>query len=201
MGELVDKCIVFIAEHLEAVLQIQCVLNGISEGILAKLAACVSIERLDAIYDKKDKLKTKLFQRKIEFMFDVDKYRRQFDASPILKCWRDEGSLNRAANGGGTKAGDTPRSGENVMSLSLEEVDYQNPNYNNYLYECENDASSLFKCKLCGKLMTKRQSENLKCHLAILDVYGNYIYLHVPDDAFDMTNFLQLLKGGSLLRK
>ena len=28
MGELVDKCIVFIAENLEAVLQIQCVLNG-----------------------------------------------------------------------------------------------------------------------------------------------------------------------------
>lgn len=28
MGELVDKCIIFIAEHLESVLQIQCVLNG-----------------------------------------------------------------------------------------------------------------------------------------------------------------------------
>lgn len=28
MSELVDKCIVFIAENLESVLQIQCVLNG-----------------------------------------------------------------------------------------------------------------------------------------------------------------------------
>lgn len=28
MTELVDKCIVFIAENLESVLQIQCVLNG-----------------------------------------------------------------------------------------------------------------------------------------------------------------------------
>ena len=28
MGDLVDKCIVFIAQNLESVLQIQCVLNG-----------------------------------------------------------------------------------------------------------------------------------------------------------------------------
>ncbi len=199
MGELVDKCIVFIADHLESVLQIQCVLNGISEVIIAKLAACVSIERLDVIYDKKDKLKTKLFQRKIEFMFDVDKYRKQFEGSPILKYWRDEESLKKTGHECSSKIGDSPRSTETShnqeLSLNLDDVEYQNTNYNNFLYECENDASSLFKCKLCGKLMTKRQSENLKCHLAILDVYGNYIYLHVPDDTFDMTNFLQLLKG------
>ena len=64
----------------------------------------------------------------------------------------------------------------------------------NYLYECENDASTLFKCKLCSRLMTKSQALNLKCQLGILNKNGDYIYLHIPDDKFDLTNFLQLLK-------
>ena len=67
-------------------------------------------------------------------------------------------------------------------------------NYLNYLYECENDASTLFKCKLCSRLMTKHQATKLKCQLGILNAHGEYTYLHVPDEKFDLTHFLQLLK-------
>ena len=49
------------------------------------------------------------------------------------------------------------------LNLNLEaEQEFMNTNYNNFLYEIENDASTLFKCKLCSKLMTKKQSEKLK---------------------------------------
>jgi hypothetical protein len=183
-------------------------LIGISEFIIVKLAACISVDRLDNIYDKKDKLKTKLFQRKIEFLFDLEKYRAQFDLSPILKRWRNEKSVNKA-NKDMDVSHDSFLDDNNKTSdkddlesmdkskhteLNLSEVEFQNVNYVNFLHETENDASTLFRCKLCSKLMTKKQSESLKCQLAILNSRGNYIYLHVPDENFDMTSFLQLLK-------
>ena len=84
MGDLVDKCVIFIAQNLEEVLQTQCVFSGLSGEILTKLAACVHLTKLDDVYDKRDKLKTKLFQRKIEFMFDVEKYKRVYESSPVL---------------------------------------------------------------------------------------------------------------------
>lgn len=197
MGDLVDKCIVFIAQNLEAVLQIQCVLNGISDYIITKLAACVHTKRLDTIYDKKDKLKTKLFQRKIEFLFDPAKYKSQFENSPVLNNWKnDRTNPNELKNGDRSDDTITDNTSTNTNNNNNENENHsiQLDNYTNYLYECENDASTLFKCKLCSKLMTKQQALNLKCQLAILNAHGDYIYLHVPDDTFDMTNFLKLLK-------
>ena len=185
-------------------------LLGISDYIITKLAACISVSKLDTIYDKKDKLKTKLFQRKIEFLFDVEKYRYQFENSSILKKWRNESSLSRinkpsfatdesqsldeAAKLNGDEEIEPTQPTQSDEPKNPDEIEFCNINYTNYLYECENDASTLFKCKLCSKLMTKKQSANLKCQLAILNAQGNYMYLHVPDEVFDMTNFIQLLK-------
>lgn len=188
---------------------------GISEFIIVKLAACISVDRLDNIYDKKDKLKTKLFQRKIEFLFDLEKYRGQFDLSPILKSWRNDKSNSSKARTDMDMSRDSYLDDHNksdedkedlesmdksmntkhTTELNLSELEFQNVNYVNFLHETENDATTLFRCKLCSKLMTKKQSESLKCQLAILNSRGNYIYLHVPDENFDMTGFLQLLKG------
>ncbi len=177
---------------------------------------------MDTIYDKKDKLKTKLFQRKIEFLFDVNKYKSQFESSTILNNWRYD-RTNNSPQTTTNKIKDNNKKQFSIDSTdqslsnhleSSDQVDQQTDlkddssttnqqqqqqqqqldNYTNYLYECENDASTLFKCKLCSKLMTKQQSLNLKCQLAILNSNGDYIYLHVPDEQFDMTNLLRLLK-------
>ncbi|RNA37530.1 hypothetical protein BpHYR1_003757 [Brachionus plicatilis] len=172
MGDLIDKCVVFIAKHLEAVLQVPCVMSGISEPLLVKLAACSYSQRLIDLYDRKDKLKTKLYQRKLEFMFNLAKYKSCFRDSTILNEWKH----NRFTYG-------------SPQALSATE-----DNYLNYLYEIENDASGLFKCKLCSRLMTKRQSFNLKCELAVLNKRGQYVYLHVPDDKLDLTKLVQLLR-------
>lgn len=172
MGDLIDKCIIFIAKNLESVLQVPCVMSGISEPLLVKLAACSYLHKLIDLYDRKDKLKTKLYQRKLEFMFNQNKYKSCFKDSIILNEWKH----NRFVY-------DT----QDKLNLSED-------NYLNYLYELENDASSLFKCKLCSRLMTKKLSVNLKCQLAVLNKHGQYIYLHVPDDKFDLTKLLQIIK-------
>jgi hypothetical protein len=170
MTHLVDKCVLFIVKNLEAVLQVPCVMSGINEKLLNKMAACINTTKLDELYDKKDKLKTKLFQRKIEFLFETCKYKQQFENSKILSKWK----LNKLD--------------EN------EDLQSDQDNYINYLYECENDASSLFRCKICSRIMTKPQSSKIKCQLAILNPRGEYIFLHVPDEKFEIFNLLQLLK-------
>ncbi|CAF0916462.1 unnamed protein product [Brachionus calyciflorus] len=170
MEDLIDKCIVFIAKNLGHVLQVPCVMSGISEPLLVKLAACVHTSKLLDVHDRKDKLKTKLYQRKLEFMFDLDKFKSCFTNSKILNEWK-----------------------RNKFCYDLGDS-LQEDNYLNFLYELENDASSLFKCKLCSRLMTKKESFNLKCQLAILSKHGEYIYLHVPDEKLDLTKLLLLFK-------
>jgi hypothetical protein len=209
MGNLVDKCILFIADNLDSVLNIPCVMSGINDSLLNKIASCVYVTKLDEAYDKKDKLKTKLFQRKIEFLFDVNKLKQPFQNSSVLNDWKknkytstiirrkasirksiQENDSNLLLSSSFTATGRPATGGGNIYENN---PDYPN-NYQNYLYECENDASSLFKCKLCSRLMTKNQATKLKCQLGILNERGEYVYLHVPDEKFDLTNLLQLLK-------
>ena len=156
MHELTEKCILFVANNLESILQVPCVLSSISEPLLSKLAACIPVTRLNDLVDKKDKIKSKLFQRKIEFMFNPN-------------------YLNSVI--------------QNELKSSLP------PDlYLNYLHEHENDASTLFRCKLCRHYMTKQQSRNLKCRLTLLDRHGCDVYLHVPDEnSFDLNGFLRIV--------
>jgi hypothetical protein len=180
MGNLVDKCIVYIAQNIEQVVQVPCVMSSMNENLLSKLSVCLFASRLDDLSDKKDKIKTKMFQRKIEFMFDVQKYKEVFENSKVLTDWR----FNK-----------NPLGNQNDLAATSSNANENpNENYLNYLYECENDASTLFKCRLCSRLMTKRQAVNLQCQLAILNTDGEYVYLHVPDEKFDLTNLLQHLK-------
>lgn len=172
MNELSEKCILFIANNLEAIVQVPCVLSSISERLLAKLAVCLPVSRLHDLVDKKDKIKSKLFQRKIEFMFDPTKLDSIFDSkkSLILNEWKSSTSTTTSTSSS------------------------TDPSYLNYLYEHENDASTLFRCKLCSRHMTKSQCATLACNLAVLDKHGEYIYLHVPDERFELMALLRTLK-------
>ena len=89
MGNLVDKCILFIADNLDSVINIPCVMSGINDSLLYKMASCVYVTKLDEAYDKKDKLKTKLFQRKLEFLFDLKKFKQAFHNSTVLNDWKN----------------------------------------------------------------------------------------------------------------
>ena len=188
--DLVDKCILFIASNLETMFahtaasgSSSIAFGGLNDNLLSKLAACVPIQKLNMLSDRKDKIKTKLYQKKIEFIFDVKKYKEIFDNSLILNEWvhnryKCQGNLEKTVG----------------SELLVTDED----NYINFLYECENDASTLFKCKLCSRLMTKQQSLNLKCQMSILSARGEYIYLHVPDNSLDfvdlVTRLMMILK-------
>jgi len=103
-----------------------------------------------SLQDKKDKFKSKLFMKKIEFLFGREKYRQQFESLP---------------------------NPDEVMPL-----------------EYEHDSASLFRCKICGRIMTQHQSQFIKCQLGILDKYGNYNYFHISDEKFDINQFVIELK-------
>jgi hypothetical protein len=95
--DLVDKCILFISKNLESLLNMtssggsssgsSIVFSGLSDNLLCKLAACYPIQKLNALTDKKDKIKSKLYQRKIRFMFEIQKYREIFDNSSVFTKW------------------------------------------------------------------------------------------------------------------
>jgi hypothetical protein len=174
MNDLLDKCILFISKHLNTILQSPNLIGGINDSIQVKLAACIPIKTLESLHDRKDKIKTKLFQRKIEFLFNKDKYEELFDNSSVLYQWRD-----------------------NIKFIEEKEEEKEDENHcqnYQYFYESQNDATTLFRCKMCSKLMTKQQSSHLKCDLVILDSRGEHVYLHVADNQFDATLLLQILK-------
>ena len=214
MSDLVDKCVLFIVCNMELVLQLPCIMNGIGERLLNKLAACVPTTRLDALVDRKDKLRSKLFQRKIEFLFDKAKYRAQFDESPrVLDLWRRDRYehvqiVQKPSAAAKTAANTTPALAPVAGQQQQQTVDENKTkeeedksaaaavaaataatvaatpksdeaphttrtNFTEYLYECENDASGLFQCKLCSRVMTKKQSVHLKCQLGIVNARGN----------------------------
>lgn len=173
MHELVDKCVLFIAKNLENILLVPCVLNNMNENLSNKIAACVAISRLHDLVDKKDKIKSRLFQRKIEFMFNVEKLKNIFNNSVILNEFKA-----------------TTTGSEDEQDQQVDDQVFINR-----LYEFENDASTLFKCKICSRFMTKTQSLKLTCNIFLVDKHGQYVYLHVPDDKYDLTAFLRLLKG------
>lgn len=189
ISDLVDKCVLFIAKNLETLLQMTtpsgtsiAAFGGLNETLLAKLAACVSLKRLLNLTDKKDKIKSKLFQRRIEFITDTKKYKDIFEKSAILNEWKNDRY----------KFETTDEGGDNLVK------DGNSSNYLEHLYELENDASSLFKCKICSKLMTRQQSIYLRCELSIVSTNGQTIYLHIPDASYDQaelfTKILLLLK-------
>lgn len=151
MHELVDKCLLFMVENIAQVLQIPCNLNTINDRLITKIAAFIKLHQLDDIPEKKEKFKTKLYMKKIEFYFDCDKYRRQFEY-------------------------------------------HDNDDDTSYIEFDGDDTMSLFRCKICGRVLTQKQSRFIKCQLGLLDKRGNYNYFHVSDEKFDINLFIIDLK-------
>jgi hypothetical protein len=155
MPDLVDKCVKFMIENMNQILQIPCNMNTINDKLISKIASFIKIQPLDDLIDKKDKFKAKLFMKKIEFLFDIVKFKQQFD---------------------------------NNEDLLAELGNYYHYDIN------ENDCATLFRCKICGRIMTQRESKYIKCKLGVLDKHGNYNYFHLNDDKFDINNFITELK-------
>jgi hypothetical protein len=68
MPRLVDECVTFMKNHLLDVLKLPIDLNCITSPILRDLAAVTNVEELDELKDRKDKLISRLYMKKLELM-------------------------------------------------------------------------------------------------------------------------------------
>jgi len=67
---LVEKSLQFVAANIEEIVSLPIDMNCMNSALIKRLAKLVPIETLDALKDKKDKLCSKLFMKKLEQIFE-----------------------------------------------------------------------------------------------------------------------------------
>lgn len=66
MKGLVQECIDFVIENLHDVVRLPIDMNCLNQNLIKRIANQVTIERLDDLVDKRDKLTSKLFMKKLQ---------------------------------------------------------------------------------------------------------------------------------------
>ncbi|XP_072293260.1 SANT and BTB domain regulator of class switch recombination [Eucyclogobius newberryi] len=134
METLVEECIQYCHKHMSAIVATPCNMNCINSNLASRVSDQFSHNEADDIRDKKDKFKSKLFQKKIERLFD-----------PLCK--------NRDSPG---------------------------------------NASRLYRCGLCLKLLTRETERKISCVLGKINVdqRGDIIYTHIRQKSWDVNEFL-----------
>lgn len=70
MEHLVDECTRYIKDHIHEIIKLPIDTSCISSAILKKLSALIDIQQLDEEKDRKDKLVSKLFMKKLELLLE-----------------------------------------------------------------------------------------------------------------------------------
>ena len=88
MDSLVQECIDYCADNLEDIVATPCNMNCIQDRLLTTLCNKFNHNQLEALKDKKDKIRSKLFAKKIEQLFDsrTEYSDAQYSASTMYKC-------------------------------------------------------------------------------------------------------------------
>ncbi|KAM9804322.1 SANT and BTB domain regulator of class switch recombination-like [Neosynchiropus ocellatus] len=88
MDTLVDECVQYCHKHMSAVVATPCNMNCINSNLASRIAELFSHNEADDIRDKKDKFKSKLFQKKIERLFDPNYRSRDSprNAATLYRC-------------------------------------------------------------------------------------------------------------------
>ncbi|KAL4594140.1 hypothetical protein GN956_G26147, partial [Arapaima gigas] len=147
METLVEECVQYCHAHMSAILATPCNMNCINDNLAARIADLFSHTEAEDVEDKKDKFKSKLFQKKIERLF---------------------------------------------------EPNYKNP-------DSPGNASTLYRCSLCSKLLTKETERKIPCvpGKINIDTRGNIVYSHIRQKSWDVHDYLndlyEELKSWSLV--
>ena len=72
MAGLVEEALVYISRHLNDIVQLPIDMNCINAELLKRLSKKIGLVELNDLYDKKDKLKSKIFMKKLEQLFDEE---------------------------------------------------------------------------------------------------------------------------------
>jgi hypothetical protein len=70
MEVLVDESIRFVAKNLPEIISLPIDMNCMNSILIKKLASLVHLDDLDSMRDKKDKLTSKLYMKKLELLFE-----------------------------------------------------------------------------------------------------------------------------------
>ncbi|XP_043991759.1 uncharacterized protein KIAA1841 isoform X1 [Gambusia affinis] len=137
MDTLVEECIQYCHKHMSAIVATPCNMNCINSNLATRIAELFNHNEADDIRDKKDKFKSKLFQKKIERLFD--------------------------------------------------------PNHRNK--DSPGNASTLYRCGLCRKLLTKDTERKISCVPGKInvDVRGQIIYTHTRQKSWDVHEYTTAL--------
>ncbi|XP_056120270.1 SANT and BTB domain regulator of class switch recombination isoform X1 [Rhinichthys klamathensis goyatoka] len=134
METLVEECIQYCHKHMSAIIATPCNMNCINNNLAGRIADLFSHNEADDLKDKKDKFKSKLFQKKIERLFDHG--------------------------------------------------------YHNH--DSPGNASTLYRCGLCLKLLTKETERKIPCvpNKINIDARGNIIFTHTRHKAWEVHEYL-----------
>ncbi|RMX59635.1 hypothetical protein pdam_00010483 [Pocillopora damicornis] len=133
MDALVTECIRYCHQNMSAIVATPCNMNCINDKLVTRIAKLFNHNELEAIKDRKDKFKSKLFCKKIEELFD-----------PRLQS-------SSSAN-----------------------------------------ASTLFRCIACGRLLTAESQGKLRCvpNRMMVNHRGRVSYVHSRDFTWDVNDYL-----------
>ncbi len=70
MAHLVEESVGFVAVNIHEIIGLPIDMNCLNSVLVKKLADRIKIEDLDTLKDKKDKLTSKLFMKKLELLFE-----------------------------------------------------------------------------------------------------------------------------------
>lgn len=133
MDALVTECIRYCHQNMSAIVATPCNMNCINDKLVTRMAKLFNHNELEAIKDRKDKFKSKLFCKKIEELFDP-----RFSSSSTA------------------------------------------------------NASTLFRCIACGRLLTAESQRKLRCvpNRMMVNHRGKVSYVHSRDFTWDVNDYL-----------
>lgn len=73
IDRLVRECLDFIGEHIEEISRVQVDMQCINTNIIREMAKKVSLDRLDGLKERKDKIVSRLFMKKLELLLEKEK--------------------------------------------------------------------------------------------------------------------------------
>ena len=73
IDRLVKECLEFFVEHIEEISKVQVDMGCINSQIIRDMARKVSLDRLNVLKERKDKLVSRLFMKKLELLLEKER--------------------------------------------------------------------------------------------------------------------------------
>lgn len=73
IDKLVKDCLDFIGENIEEISKVQVDMQSINTAIIREMAKKISLDRMDVLKERKDKIVSRLFMKKLELLLEKEK--------------------------------------------------------------------------------------------------------------------------------